>query len=279
MPARRVLSALILSLVCSAIFTVWLGKTYFKSKSAAPVQQRFVGATVNLEPGQVLNATNLKTVDWPANVPLQNPYTKPEEIVGRTLLYPLAAGQPVLERDLSAIGAGAGLSTRIPDGMRAISLRTDQIVGVAGFLLPGTRVDVLVTYHTLTTQAPVTSTVLQDAQILAAGQKMQADPDGKPNTTDVVTLLVSPADAERVVLASAQGTVHFVLRNGQDHIQVEDAPAQISALGGFGPLSKAPETPREPVVKRAPAPVVAAAPKPYSVQTISGGKQTTETFQ
>jgi pilus assembly protein CpaB len=280
MPARRVLSALILSLVCSAIFTVWLGRTYFKSKATAPTQQKYVGAVANLEPGQVLVAANLKIVDWPANVPLQAPFVKPEDVVGRTLLYPLAAGQPVLERDLSAIGAGAGLSTRIPDGMRAISLRTDQIVGVAGFLLPGTRVDVLVTYHTLTNQQPVTSTVLQDAQILAAGQKMQADPDGKPNTTDVVTLLVSPNDAERVVLASAQGTVHFVLRNGQDHLQVDDAPAQISELGGIGNMSRvpaqaAPVAPRPRVV----AQVVAAAPKPYSVQTISGGKSTTETFQ
>ncbi len=283
MPARRVLTALILSLVCSAIFTVWLGKTYFKSKSAAPVQQRYVGVTQNLEPGQLLVATDLKMIDWPANVPLQGPFTDPKEIVGRTLLYPLSAGQPLIERDLSAIGAGSGLSTRIPDGMRAISLRTDQIVGVAGFLLPGTRVDVLVTYHTPTSQSPITTTVLQDAQILAAGQKMQPDPDGKPNTTDVVTLLVTPNDAERVVLASAQGTVHFVLRNGQDHKQLPDDPAQVSELGGFGSLkNQAPVArPAAPLMKptTSTTPVTLSGPKPYSVQTVAGGKQTTEIFQ
>jgi pilus assembly protein CpaB len=148
------------------------------------------------------------------------------------------------------------------------------VVGVAGFLLPGTRVDVLVTYHTATSQFPVTSTVLQDAQILATGQKMQPDPDGKPTTSDVVTLLVSPADAEKVVLASAQGTVHFVLRNGQDHAQRTDAPAQISELGSFTDLK-----PEAHVAAARQAPAPAAAPKPYTVQTIAGGKQTVETFQ
>jgi pilus assembly protein CpaB len=278
MPARRVLSALLLSLVCSALFTVWLGKTYFKSKGAAPVQQRYVATTQNFEPGQLLVAADLKLVDWPANVPLQAPFTKPEEVVGRTLLYPLAAGQPIIERNLSAVGSASGLSTRIPDGMRAISLRTDQIVGVAGFLLPGTRVDVLVTYHSPTSQQPITSTVLQDAQILAAGQKMQPDPDGKPNTTDVVTLLVSPNDAERVVLASAQGTVHFVLRNGQDHKQLPDDPAQMSELGDMA-SAKVETAPRPAAPRPVAAPVVLAGPKPYAVQTVAGGKQTTEIFQ
>ncbi len=280
MPARRVLSALILSLVCSAIFTVWLGKTYFKSKGAPPPQQRYVGVVQNVEPGRVIVATDVKLIDWPANVPLPGSFIKPEDVVGRTVLYPLSAGQPIVEHNLSAVGSGMGLSTRIPDGMRAISLRSDQIVGVAGFLLPGTRVDVLVTYHNPISQTPITSTVLQDAQILAAGQKMQADPEGKPNTTDVVTLLVTPSDAERVVLANAQGTVHFVLRNGQDHAQLTDSPAQVSELGGMGSVKspvKSSDQPRE-AVKRAPV-VMASGPKPYSVQTIAGGKQTTETFQ
>lgn len=279
MPARRVLSALILSLVCSAIFTVWLGKTYFKSKAAPPPPQRYVGVVQNLEPGRVIVATDVKLIDWPANVPLPGSFIKPEDVVGRTVLYPLSAGQPIVEHNLSAVGSGSGLSTRIPDGMRAISLRSDQIVGVAGFLLPGTRVDVLVTYHNPTSQSPVTSTVLQDAQILAAGQKMQADPDGKPNATDVVTLLVTPADAERVVLASAQGSVHFVLRNGQDHAQLADSPAQVSELGGIGPI-KTVQGPRDIVVRQQHSSViVASAPKPYTVQTIAGGKQSTETFQ
>ena len=277
MVAKRVLTALVLSLVCSGLFTLWLGRTFFKPKAAGAGTQRYIAATENIEPGQVLANANLKLVDWPANVPLTGAFVKPEEVSGRTLLYPLAAGQPILDRDLAAPGASNGLSTRIPDGMRAISLKTDQVVGVAGFLLPGTRVDVLVTYHTPSLQSPVTSTVLQDAQVLATGQKMQPDPEGKPTTSDVVTLLVTPGDAERVVLASAQGSVHFVLRNGQDHAQRDDSPAQISELGSVGEMKSEPRVVAPRVAAAAPAPV--AAPKSYSVQTIAGGKQTVETFQ
>ena len=97
---------------------------------------------------------------------------------------------------------------KIPDGMRAISLRSDQVVGVAGFLLPGTHVDVLVTFRAPNTGDSITSTVMQDAQVIATGQKMEPDPEGKPTTTDVVTLLVTPGDAQKVVEASSQGTVH-----------------------------------------------------------------------
>ena len=160
--------------------------------------------------------------------------------------------------------------------MRAISLRTDQIVGVAGFLLPGTRVDVLVTYHMPPSNVPITSTVLQDAQIIAAGQKMQPDPDGKVAPVDVVTLLVNPMDAERVVLASAQGVVHFVLRNGTDHQHVDGASAEMSELGG---TLKEPVRP-SPVKLPPKAPMnVSLAPQPYVVQTVAGGKQTTEIFK
>jgi pilus assembly protein CpaB len=275
MVAKRVLTALVISLVCSALFTLWLGKTFFKPHGPVAGVQRYVAAAQNADPGQVLANNNLKLVDWPANMPLSGTFAKPEEVSGRTLLYPLAAGQPILDRDLAVAGATTGLSTKIPDGMRAISLKSDQVVGVAGFLLPGTRVDVLVTYHTASSPLPVTSTVLQDAQILATGQKMQPDPDGKPSTADVVTLLVSPEDAEKVVLASAQGSVHFVLRNGQDHVVRTDAPAQISELGGFTDLKPEPRAAAAP--RPAAAPV--AAPKPYTVQTIAGGKQTVETFQ
>ena len=229
-----------------------------------------------LEAGQPLDAANLTLVDWPASKPLAGAFIKPEEIVGRVVLYPLSPGQPILERDLTAPGTGLGLTTHIPEGMRALSLKTDQVVGVAGFLLPGTHVDVLVTYHTQDSPNPVTATVVQDEQVIAAGQKMQPDPEGKPSSVDVVTLLVTPQDAERIVLASSQGTVHFVLRNGTDHGHVEEHAAQLSELGHTAGLRPAPV-----VTTRRPA-VAAAAPerpKAYVVQTLAGNKQSAESFQ
>jgi pilus assembly protein CpaB len=230
----------------------------------------YVATTQAMQAGDNLRQANLKLIDWPNEQPLTGAFLKAEQVEGRTLLYPLAAGEPVLEQQLAAAGSGPGLSPKIPEGMRAISLKSDQVVGVAGFLLPGTHVDVLVTYHINPLPDPITATVLQDAQVLTAGQKMQPDPEGKPNTVDVVTLLVSPEDAEKVVLASAQGTVHFVLRNGADHDHVASQPTFLSEFGGGPPHSHA------QVEYRA-----AAAPTPhtYKVITTRGDKTTVETFQ
>ena len=123
----------------------------------------------------------------------------------RVLLYPLAKGEPIIDRQLAAVGAGAGLTAQIPSGMRAISVRSDEVVGVAGFLLPGTHVDVLMTYHSNASPDPQTLTVLQDVVVLAAGQQIHPDPNGKPVSVNVVTLLLKPEDAEKLVLATSLG--------------------------------------------------------------------------
>ena len=272
MIARRLISALVIALVISGVFTFWLSKKFAKPHTVVQAKQQYVAATANLEAGEILQAPKLKLVDWPSASPLQGAFAKPQDLVGRTVLYPVSADEPIQERQLSAPGAGVGLSVKIPDGMRAISLRTDQVVGVAGFLLPGTHVDVLVTYKVPGSTDPITSMVLQDVEVLTAGQKMQPDPEGKATTVDVVTLLVNPGDAERAVLASAQGTVHFVLRNGADRAQVTDQPAQLSQLSGH-------LTPTAVATPTGHKVVLAAAPTTYSVETISGGKQTVDTFQ
>ena len=193
MTARRLLAALLIALVASGLFTLWVGKRMRKPAVVAVPQLRYAASLDNLNAGQTLEKAELNLVDWPADKPLKGGFAKPEDLAGRTVLFPLSAGEPILERDLAAAGSGSGLTTRIPPGMRAISLKSDEVVGVAGFLLPGTHVDVLVTYHGTGPQGGVaTTTVLQDTQILAAGQKMQPDPEGKPSSVDVVTLLVSP---------------------------------------------------------------------------------------
>jgi pilus assembly protein CpaB len=271
MAARRLMIALSVALLVSGLFTFWLSKKFAASHSAKPSKLQYIAMATDLEAGEILRPTDLQRIDWPSNTPLDGAFVKLEDVTGRTLLYPVAKGEPILQRQLSAPGMGAGLSTKIPDGMRAIALKSDQVVGVAGFLLPGTHIDVLVTYHTPGSTEPVTSTVLQDARILAAGQKMQPDPEGKASTVDVVTLLVTPSDAEKVVLASTQGTVHFVLRNGSDHAHVTDQPAQMS---GLGEIARAKE-----VIRINPRKVtVPELAKTYSVETLRGDKRTVETF-
>jgi len=269
---RRLTSALLIALFISGVFTFWLSQKFTKTHAAAPPpRSQYVTAAANLEAGQMLRAENLHMIDWPATMPLQGAYTNTQALVGRVVLYPLAAGEPILERQLSTPGSGNGITVKIPDGMRAIALKTDEVVGVAGFLLPGTHVDVLVTLHQANVPDPITTTVLQNAQVLATGQKTEPDPDGKPATATVVTILVSPEDAQRVDLAATQGVVHFVVRNGADKEEVKASPVLLSQLSGIPTTSTAPE-------KASSAPVH-AAPKQYTVETFMGPTVKTENFQ
>jgi pilus assembly protein CpaB len=189
----------------------------------------------------------------------------------------MSKGQPITGQFLSAVGSGAGLAGKIPDGMRAIALRSDEIVGVAGFLLPDSHVDVLATIHTDKMPEPTTFVVLQNAQVLAAGRQLEPDPEGKPSVVTVLTLLLSPADAERAVLASLQGTIHFILRSGSDSGTPDSPSLDVAQLVGraSSPDAGTPVSPRrilKVVDVKPPAPVL-------TVETIAGDKQTTDTFK
>lgn len=231
--------ALVLSLVVSGGFTLLLSKQMKASATKAPVTSFYVAAARELDPGEILKAGDLQVVGWPKSLPLQGAFEKSGDLVGRAVLSPIGKGQPFLSRGVSESGSGAGLAARIPDGMRAIALRSDEVVGVGGFLNPGSHVDVLVTYRPDGATDAHTATALQDATVLAAGQKVEPDPSGKPSSVTVVTLLLSPDDAQRAVLASTQGTVHFVLRNGSDRVVTTTLPIQLSSLGGDAPLAVA----------------------------------------
>jgi pilus assembly protein CpaB len=268
---RRLTSAFIIALVVAGVFTYWLSQRFQKAHTAAPAaKSQYVAAAANLEAGQAIKAENLRLVDWPATMPLTGAFADPKPLVGRVVLYPLAAGEPILDRQLANPGASSGLTMKIPDGMRAISLHSDDVVGVAGFLLPGTHVDVLVTIHPSGGGDPVTNTVLQNVQVLTSGQKIEPDPEGKPASTTVVTLLVSPEQAEKVDLASTQGIVHFVLRNGVDDKQFDGPPALFAELSGLKTASGKPVDAR---------PAEHPAPKPYVVETFMGSAVKTDNFQ
>jgi pilus assembly protein CpaB len=273
---RRLTSAFIIALVISGIFTFWLSQRFSKSHTPPPPpKSQYVAAAAGLDAGQSIKAENLRLVDWPSTMPLTGAFTAPQPLIGRIVLYPLAAGEPILERQLATPGSGTGLTMKIPDGMRAISLRSDEIVGVAGFLLPGTHVDVLVTIRPANSD-PVTATVLQNAQVLATGQKTEPDPEGKPTTATVVTLLVKPEDAQRVDLASTQGIVHFVLRNSIDHEEFKGSPAlysELSAGAGMPPASGG------GAAKPAHKSIQLVVAKPYSVETFMGPAVKTDNFQ
>src|SRR5277367_1125151 len=189
MNAKRLTLALFVSLIVSGIFTFWLSRHVAKTAHGAAAPKRWVVAAGKpLEAGEMLTPGSLRLVEWPVALP--GSFTKIDELKDRIVLYPVISEQPILNGYLAAVGATAGLAARIPAGMRAISVHSDEVVGVAGFLLPGTHVDVLLTYHTDRTSDPRTTTVLQDVVVLAAGQQIRPDPEGKPaSVTNVVTLL------------------------------------------------------------------------------------------
>lgn len=273
MDVRRLSLALFIALVLSASATYLLYSRIKGQRAAAPATIPVVAAVDQLAAGTPLAAENLKIVNWPASMPLTGAFAKPDQVVGRSLIYPVSPNQPVVENDLAAPGSGIGLSVKIPDGMRAISIRSNDVVGVAGFLYPGSHVDVLLTYRPDNAAAPLTQTILQDVNVLTAGQTLEPDPKGKPQTVNVVTLLLSPRDAQKLVLATQQGSVQFVLRNGADQNKPDQKPVLASQLIA----DVAPPEPRAHVAAAAPK----ASPRPpefYSVETIAGDKHTVAKF-
>jgi pilus assembly protein CpaB len=267
MLARRLMIAFVAALMVAVPGTVWLARKAVNHPVAA-AELRYAAAARSLEAGEALKAEDLLLMKWPSADPLSGAFATTDQLVGRTVLYPLDHGQPILDRDLAAPGSGVGLSGKIPAGMRAIALKSDEVAGVAGFLLPGTRVDALVTFRDTLHPEPTTAVVLEDAQVLAAGHQIQPDPEGKPVSVDVVTLLLTPRDSVRAVLASSQGQIHFVLRSAADHAQTNDGPVDLTQL--FHPAVEKPAAPRATF----PSP-----PLPYVVETIIGTKQSTESFR
>ncbi len=135
-----------------------------------------------------------------------------------------------MARDLAIPGSGIGLSVKIPPGMRATSVRSNEVVGVAGFLFPGSHVDVLGTFTVSGNTEPITQTLLQDVEVLTAGTQIEPDPQGKPQTVNVVTLLLSPEDSQKLLIASTLSTIQFVLRNGADQEKKTVKPTRLGEL-------------------------------------------------
>jgi pilus assembly protein CpaB len=262
MSAKRILVALTLALLVSGVCT-WLVSKRLSMPRAAKREPdaQYVAPSRALQSGEMLRADNTELVAWPGSNPIDGAFSRAADVLGREAMFPLSKGQPVLERDLSTVGSGTGLAAKIPDGMRAVALRSDEVVGVAGFLVPGSHLDVLVTYSS---PEPVTATVLQNAVVIAAGHQTEPDPDGKTDTATVVTLLLTPDGAERAVLASTQGAIHFVLRNGSDGGRTEAPPLLLSQLSGQAPAT----------VRVSLTPHIAkgtAAQKRFEIETILGG--------
>jgi pilus assembly protein CpaB len=265
------LAALVISIAITTVF--YLRVTRGSHTNTRPV----IAANVPLQPGTPIVAENLIEINWPENVPMEGLIEKKEDVTGHVLTGPIAKGEPVLRRDLASSGS-FGLAAKIPDGMRATAVKTNEVMNVAGFIFPGSHVDVLVSLKADNNSAStITRTVLQNVQVLSTGTKTDPDPEGKPENVSVVTLLVTPEQSEKLALAQSQvaqnqGTIHFVLRNGGDSAQPNTPAVDMAELTGV-PKPVLQDTHATKKVVRA------RAPELYTVETISSGKVTIAKFK
>jgi pilus assembly protein CpaB len=239
---------LLLSLV-AGVSAMVLAARWLNEQSASATAAQVVVAARDIELGQPLNASMVALVPWPAGSVPAGSFAKIEAVDGRVLHTQLLKGEPVLEAKLAPIGTKGGLSAVIGQGRRAITVKVNEVVGVAGFALPGNYVDVLVNTQD-DRDRPVSKIVLERILVLAVAQEASRD-DTKPRVVNAVTLEVTPEQAERIDLARSVGTLSLVLRN-----QVDQNQAQTDGVRKAELLGEASFTPT------APAPVAAAAPAP-----------------
>jgi pilus assembly protein CpaB len=237
-----------------------------------------VVAAKPLPTGSLVAADDVKLVGWPAKTPLSGGISDPKAVVNRGLVASVLENEPITESKLAPVGAGGGLPPSIPAGMRAISVKVNEVIGVAGFVVPGTRVDVVVTV-TRQEQDSMSRIVVSDVQVLTAGTKVeQAKKDSEPIPSSVVTLMVTPEDAEKIALASNEGHITLVLRNPLDVQPVGTRGVRMASLMGDPeppPVVKVVKNQRVAVVPK-PAVEEAPAPRLYTVETIRAAKRTEE---
>jgi pilus assembly protein CpaB len=272
---RKLLTILLISFAIAGGCALLVYKIVSNRMVAArPVlTTRVVAAATDIKLGAVLTAADLTTEDVQGTVP-KGAILKPEGAIGRGVISDMYQGEPVLESRLAPQGSGGGLAPTIPQGMRATAVHVDQVVGVAGFVTPGMRVDVLVSGTPPGSQNPdqgtVTKTILQNIAVLSAGTDIQKDAEGKPQQVQVVTLLVTPDQAQTLSLAATEMKIQLVLRNPTDtKVTPVNATAMGQMFGEMGPAAP------HPGVRRAPK----AASKVYTIEVINGNKTDEQKFK
>jgi pilus assembly protein CpaB len=280
MNKNRLIAGLLIAITVALLLSVYVYRAFQRASAVRPVQtQQIVVAVGPLGVGSRLDDSNIKTIPWPADNPLPGAIITTSAATGRALITPVVANEPILDSKLAPREAGAGLSATIPEGMRGVSVAVNDVIGVAGFVGPGTSVDVLVT-GTIPGASEsgatyVTRTILENIRVLAAGQKVERDVDGKPQTVPVVTLLVSPQDAATLTMASTEGKIQLALRNTID--VNNPAPVPVLQAAVFSPTG-APQLMKQTTDRKVAVKAAAPVPAPYSIEIIVGDKRETKSF-
>jgi len=272
MARMRVFIVLVLAIAAGGVFAFG---TYnyvqnLPAKTTTIPTKPVVVAAVDLQVGAEIGKDDVRIIQWPANAVPAQAMSDPSQVVGRGLVMPMIENEPFLDLKLASKEAGAGLPPAIPPGLRAVSVKVNEVIGVAGYVLPGTRVDVVATVSPTQNSVDMTSKViLTNVQVLAAGTKIERDAkDNKPIPVSVVTLLVDPGQAERLTLASTEGKIQLALRNPL----VKETPATpgIRPAALLGAPATTPKAVTRVVVRSAPTSTLP------TVEIIRGDKRTLE---
>lgn len=274
---RRLLTILFSAFVIAAIcaFIVWrMVGTRLQAVSKQSSTTAIVAAASDIKLGKVLTPSDLTMIEVGGPLP-KGALLKPEQAVGRGVVADLYQGEPILDERLAPVGSGGGLAATIPAGMRACAVKVDEVVGVAGFVTPGMRVDVLISgdppgRENVNVTGQKVKTLLQNIQVLSAGTDIQKDKEGKPQQVQVVNLLVSPEQAEILSLASSQTHIQLVLRNPLDTKIADTSGTFVSNL--FADSKTAP-------VKSHPVAVTVRKAAPaYTIEVINGAQRSNQKF-
>ncbi len=278
---RRVALILLTAFVVAAACSYFVFRIVGNRLAGAPGKStRIVIANKDINIGMVLHDADLGTMEVSGPLP-KGAIVNSKDAVGRGVVSNLYQGEPVVEARLAAPGAGGGMAATIPPGMRACAIKVDDVVGLAGFVTPGMRVDVLISGNppgdTNPQNGPKVRTLLQNIAVLSAGTDIQKDGEGKPQQVQVVNLLVTPEQAENLSLASSQTHIQLVLRNPLDtNIAVTDG----SAVGILYTGKKGLDPPKPRLVSgpRVVRNVAPAAPRVFLVEVFNGSKQSQAKF-
>ena len=286
MPRKRIYTVLLLAMTVGAIFAFSTYRYVQATPERGPSAKTtpVVVAASSLDLGAAIRAEDLRTINWPSEAVPAGTFNNPQELVGRGLIQPVSQNEPLMPSKLAPVGAGAGLPPMIPDGMRAVSVRVNDVIGVAGYVLPGSKVDVLVTVSPTNQSTDMTSKViLNNVTVLTAGTRIERDveKDNKPVSVSVVTLLVDPLQSEALTLASTEGKIQLALRNPLDKTMPPTPGIRPAILLGQSSAPRAAVAVSRVASRRAPGPVAAppvvAAPEPLpTIEIIRGDKRAHE---
>ena len=278
-----VMAAVLVALVITAIFyQITVGA---RQGGGVTETKTLVVARGELALGSVIGEGDVTVIDFPAQAYPQGGFENIEEVVERSVQQTIMANEPVTRPRVTEKGVGVGLAPMIPEGYRAVAIAVNQVSGVSGFILPGSKVDVLLTATPQGTEERLTTTVLENITVLSTGHKQQANANGQPENVPVVNMLLTPEDGELLTLATQEGRIQLVLRNPKD--EEESAPERRvkSARDLFRELR--PRGPQNPVRATAaaapprPAPQIVALepPPPATVEVIRGNKRSVEEIE